>query len=171
MLLTGLAAAAPATTESEPARATAPPVQPTDGLSFIQASNNTWLVSNTDAGCYLLSPRQKQGSGLAIGRRSNQESGLFLVSLALAMPPNKGEPVLIRAGGKDISGSGRIIGSRLLFVPLGNADMATILRELHDNGTLWLEVRHTWITHAGHGLPAALAAYSAACTGPAAASR
>jgi hypothetical protein len=41
--------------------------------------------------------------------------------------------------------------------------MQSVLRELSDTGTLWLEVRHTWIAHGGRGLVAALASYSKAC--------
>jgi hypothetical protein len=142
-----------------------------DDLSFVQASDNAWLVSNTKAGCYLLSPRQREGSGLAIGWHPNQGIGLFLVGFPLAMRPDKAEPLLIQAGGTNISGSGRMIGSKLLFVPLEKTDMASVLRELHDNGTLWLEIRHTWITHAGLGLPAALATYGTTCTAPTVTSR
>jgi hypothetical protein len=165
--LTGLVAAAPVT---EPVEAQATTHQPAYDLPFIQVSNHAWLVSNTPAGCYLLSPRQKEGSGLAVGRSSHGELGLFLVGLALAMPPNMGEPVLIQIGGRSISESGKMIGSRLLFVPLGAADMASVLQELHDNGRVWLEVRRVWITHAGDSLPAALATYRAACTAPVAGS-
>jgi hypothetical protein len=168
MGLTGLVAAAPVT---KPDQAQTIDHQSDNALSFIQVSNRAWIVSNTEAGCYLLSPRQREGSGLAVGRGADGEPGLFLVTFALAIPPDTEEPVLIQAGGKTFSKLGKMIGSRLLFVPLGKTDMASVLRELHDNGTVWLEVRHTWITHSGDALPAALATYRATCTAPAAASR
>jgi hypothetical protein len=111
-----------------------------------------------------LSPRQRTSSSLAIGWRSKHEPGLFLISFALAVPAaNVGEPVLVQAGGHQFEGSGRIIGFRLFFVPIDDVEMQSVLRELSDTGTLWLEVRHTWIAHGGRGLMAALASYSKAC--------
>ena len=164
LLLTGLAAPAEAAAVSDPAPPTGAAVPPTDPLSLIPASSDTWSVSNTDAGCYLLSPRQKTSSSLAIGWRPKHQPGLFLISFALAVPAaNAGEPVLVQAGGHQFEGSGRIIGFRLFFVPIDDVEMQSVLRELGDTGTLWLEVRHTWIAHGGRGLVAALASYSKAC--------
>jgi hypothetical protein len=162
LLLTGLAA--PAAAGSDPAPRTGAAVPPTDPLSLIPASNDMWSVSNTDAGCYLLSPRQRNDSGLAIGWRAKHEPGLFLVSFAMAVPTtNVKEPVLVQADGHQFEGSGRMIGFRVFFVPIDDDEMKSVLRELGDTGTLWLKVRHTWIAHGGRGLVGALASYRKAC--------
>jgi hypothetical protein len=172
LLLTGLAAPAQAAAASDPAMRTSGTVMPTDKLSLIPASTDTWSVSHTDAGCYLLSPRRRSGTGLAIGWRSNQEFGLFIVNFALAVPAaNAGERVLIQAGRDELNGSGRMIGFGLFFVPLKNTEMAEMLRQLENTGTLWLKVRDTWIAHGGQGLPAALATYSQTCAAGAVTSR
>jgi hypothetical protein len=164
LLLTGIAAAAPGV-EDAPADDAAQSTQPVDKLSMIPTSNDAWGVSDTDAGCYLLSPRQKGGSSLAIGWRADQTFGLFLVSLGMAVPTaNTGEPVLIQADGRQISGSARMIGFRLFFIPLDAAATGSVLQELRDSGMLWLKVQHTWIAHGGRGLAAALASYSQTCS-------
>jgi hypothetical protein len=166
LLLAGLAApaAAGAVPPADPAPPTDAAVHPSDPLSLIPANSNTWSVSNTGAGCYLLSPRQRTGSSLAIGWRPKHEPGLFLISFALAMPAtDAGEPVVVQAGGHQFEGSGRNIAFKLFFVPIDDAEMKSVLRELGDTGTLWLEVRHTWIAHGGQGLAAALASYRQAC--------
>jgi hypothetical protein len=164
LLLTGLAAPAEAAAVSDPAPPTDAPMRPSDPLSLIRASHDSWTVSNTDAGCYLLSPQQKTNSSLAIGWRRKDEPGLFLISFALAVPvTNLGEPVLVQAGGHQFEGAGRNIGFRLFFVPIDDTEMSSVLKELGDTGTLWLEVRHTWIAHGGRGLLAALATYRTAC--------
>jgi hypothetical protein len=172
LLLTGLAAPAQAAAVSDRAMRTGGTVLPTDPLSLIPASTDTWSVSHTDAGCYLLSPRQRNNTSLAIGWRSNQESGLFIVNFALAVPAaNAGERVLIQAGRDELNGSGRMIGFGLFFVPLKHTEMQGVLRELEKTGTLWLKVRETWIAHGGQGLPAALATYSRTCAAGAVTSR
>jgi hypothetical protein len=166
LLLTGLAAAsaAAAVPPADPAPPTDAAVRRSDPLSLIPANRNMWSFSNTGAGCYLLSPRERTGSSLAIGWRPKHQPGLFLVSFALAMPAtDAGEPVVVQAGGHQFAGSGRNIGFNLFFVPIDDAEMKSVLRELGDTGTLWLEVRHTWIAHGGRGLVAALASYRRAC--------
>jgi hypothetical protein len=164
LLLTGLAAPTEAATVSDPAPLTDATVRPTNPLSMIPASRDSWTVSNTDAGCYLLSPQQKANSSLAIGWRRRDQPGLFLISFALAVPMgNVGEPVLIQTGGHQFEAAGQNIGFRLFFVPIDDTEMSSVLKELGDTGTLWLEVRHTWIAHGGRGLLAALASYRTAC--------
>jgi hypothetical protein len=164
LLLTGLAAPAEAAPVSDPPPPTGAALRPTDPLSLIPPSTNTWSVSNTTAGCYLLSPRPKSSSGLAIGWNSKHEPGLFLISFALAVPTaGVGEPVLVQADGHQFKGSGRMIGFMLFFVPLDDIEMKSVLQELGDTGTLWLKVKHTWIAHGGLGLWAALASYSKGC--------
>jgi hypothetical protein len=164
LLLTGLTPPTEAAAVSDPAPLTNTAVRPTDPLSLIPASHDSWTVSNTGAGCYLLSPQQKNNSSLAIGWRRKDQPGLFLISFALAVPvTNLGEPVLIQAGGHQFEGAGRNIGFRLFFVPIDDTEMSSVLKELGETGTLWLEVRHTWIAHGGRGLLAALASYRTAC--------
>ncbi|HEX3575617.1 MAG TPA: hypothetical protein VHU42_13525 [Rhodopila sp.] len=168
-MLAGLPAlagqAAPALAEvADPAPHKPRSAVPADPLALIPFSGDAWSVSRTEAGCYLLSPRAPGGSSLAIGWRSKQEQGLFLSGLALAVPrASPGEPVPIQAAGREITGLGRMVGFKLLFVPLAAADMESILRELRDNGTLWLKVRDTWIAHGGLGSLPAVATYSQTC--------
>lgn len=164
LLLAELAVPARAEVASDPAMRIGGSVLPTDRLSLIPVGTDTWSVSHTDAGCYLLSPRRRGGTGLAIGWRPDQAFGLFIVNIALAVPAaNAGERVLIQAGRDELDGSGRMIGFGLFFVPLKYTAMAGILRELKNTGTLWLKLRDTWMAHGGQGLPAALAAYSQTC--------
>jgi hypothetical protein len=163
LLLAGFAAPAPAeVSDQAPNKPRSAP--PADPLSLIPISGDTWSVSHTDAGCFLLSPRQPGGTSLAVGWRSKQQRGLFLIGLALAVPrANNGEPVLIQVAGHEIAASGRMVGIKLFFVPLGPAEMESILQELRDDGTLWLKVRHTWIAHGGLGLMPAVSIYSQTC--------
>jgi hypothetical protein len=68
--------------------------------------------------------------------------------------------------GHDLKRIGRIGGTALLFVPLDNADVESSLRDLKDNGTLWLFVRHTWIAHGGRGVAEAVEKYRQDCSSP-----
>jgi hypothetical protein len=138
----------------------------TDPMSELAGTPESWSVSRTDAGCYLLSPHRTGSSSLAIGRHPKLGLGLFVVSFALAVPnTNNGEPVVILTEGHDLNRVGRIVGTRLLFVPLDNADVESSLQGLKDNGTLWLLLRHTWITHGGQGVAKAVAKYGQDCSG------
>jgi hypothetical protein len=137
---------------------------PADPLLVVAGNTDTWTVSRTQAGCYLLSPRRRSSASLAIGWRSKQLLGLFMVSFALAVPEgNPGERVIIEADGHQLNGSGKMLGARVFFVPLNRNQLEWSLQQLHDAGTLWLKVRHTWISYGGQGLVAALAKYGTLC--------
>jgi hypothetical protein len=47
----------------------------TDPMSSLAGSQDAWSVSNTDAGCYLMSPRRTDSSRLAIGRHPKLGAG------------------------------------------------------------------------------------------------
>ncbi len=135
-----------------------------DPLSQLAAAPDIWSVSRSDAGCYLMSPQRKDSSGLAIGRHPKLGSGLFVLNFGLAVPhANLGEPVGIQAGGHDLKGSGRLVGLRLLFVPLDDAAMQDALKALGATGALWLEIRHTSMVHGGRNVAEAVARYRQDC--------
>src|SRR5260370_571343 len=86
---------------------------PIDKLSLIEGSSDEWSVSRSDAGCYLMSPRRKSTSRLAIGRHPTLGMGLFAASFALALAGEGAlEPVVIRADGRE-----------------GSAPLAGVMRE------------------------------------------
>jgi hypothetical protein len=136
-----------------------------DPMSELAGSPNSWSVSRTDAGCYLLSPRRARSSSLAIGRHPTLGLGLFVVNFALAVPKeNDGEPVVILTEGHDLNGIGRVVGTRLLFIPLNNANVERSLQGIKDDGTLWLMLRHSWIAHSGQGVLEAVVKYGQDCS-------
>jgi len=140
------------------------PARLTDPMSVLATTPDVWSVSRTDAGCYLISPRRTDSSSVAIGRHPTLGVGLFIVNFALSVPnANAGEPVVIQAEGGDLDRVGRIVGVRLLFVPLDSADVARSLRALKDDGLLGLVVRQTWIAHGGEKVAQAVARYSEDC--------
>jgi hypothetical protein len=140
------------------------PAKLTDPMSLLVTTPDVWSVSRTDAGCYLISPRRRDSSSLAIGRHPELGIGLFIVNFALSVPnANTGEPVVIQAEGGNLDKVGRIVGVRLLFVPLDGADIAGSLRTLKDDGLLGLVVRQTWIAHGGQKVAQAVVRYGEDC--------
>lgn len=138
--------------------------EPSDLLSLIEGSSDAWSVSRTDAGCYLMSPYRKGSSRLEIGRHPTLGLGLFAVGLSLALPGVNGhEPVTIRAAGQELARSGRSAGLKILFVALAPSDVAAALRELADNGALWIVIKQTSIVHGGQAVQAALDLYAQTC--------
>jgi hypothetical protein len=154
-----------------PAAADPPPStggggRPGDAMAQLPTSNDSWSVSDTGAGCFLLSPRQQNSIGLAVGWRTKHHPGLLLTRFALAVAgTGAAEPVLVQAGDHTFQVSGRMVGLQQFFVPVNVDEMKSVLRELGDTGTLWLEIRHTWIAHSGRGLAEALAHYGSVCGG------
>ena len=137
---------------------------PIDKLSLIEGSSDEWSVSRSDAGCYLMSPRRKSTSRLAIGRHPTLGMGLFAVSFALALAGEGAvEPVVIRAGGQDLARPGRTVGANLLLVKLDATDIEACLAELREHGVLWLGMRNAWLAHGGRGVDAAVAQYGREC--------
>jgi hypothetical protein len=171
LVLAGLAAPAPAEEEHQAApHSTAlterDPAKLMDPMSILETPPNVWSVSRTDAGCYLMSPRRADSSSLAIGRHPKLGLGLFVVRFGLSVPEaNAGEPVVIQAKNGDLNKLGRLAGVRLLFVPLDSSDFEGSLQGLAENGTLWLQVRRSWIAHGGQGIAEAVANYRQDCAG------
>lgn len=137
--------------------------KPLDPLSLIEGSAADWSASRSDAGCYLMSPYRKNTSRLAIGRHPTLGLGLFAVSFPLATKADAIEPMMVHVNGRDIDAEGRVILANLVFVSLNAAALEAELVELGDTGTLWVEIRKTWIMHDGHGVREAIAAYRSAC--------
>jgi hypothetical protein len=137
-------------------------------MSSLAGSQDAWSVSNTDAGCYLMSPRRTDSSRLAIGRHPKLGAGLFIVNFRLSVPrANAGEPVTIQAAGGDLNRLGRIVGTQLLFVPLDASDISASLLVLKQAGTLGLLIKRTWIAHGGQKAAEAIALYDqAGCSLP-----
>lgn len=166
-MLTAACLAAPASA-SDAAHSPAPSAptsgKPVDPLSLIGGSAESWSVSRTDAGCYLISPHRAEGSRLAIGQHPVFGLGLLAVSLRLSLPRGTtDEPVTIQADGQELKKIGRISGTNVVFVALDRAEAEASLQELGAAGTLWLMVRHTWIAHGGRAVQAAIAEYGRVC--------
>lgn len=161
LLLALAAAAAAATPAATPDHARS--AQP-DPLSLVQGSGSAWFASRSDAGCYLMSPYRDKTSRVAIGRHPTLGLGLFAVSFPLATRIKTVEPMLLRVGGQDVAAAGQVTAGNLVFVALDAPALDAELAELQDSGTLWLEIRQTWVMHDGHGVREALAAYRSACT-------
>jgi hypothetical protein len=140
-------------------------ILPLDRLSQIEGSNDEWSVSRSDAGCYLMSPRRKSTSRLAIGRHPTLGVGLFAVSFALALAGEGAvEPVVIRASGRELARPGRTVAPNLLLVKLDATEVEACLAELREQGVLWLGIRNAWLAHGGRGVDAAVAQYGRECT-------
>ncbi len=140
------------------------PAKALDPISLLVNSPDTWTVSHTKAGCFLSSPARNGSSSLAIGQHSKLGLGLFIVGFGLSVAnANLGEPVSVQVEGRDLNEKGRLAGVRLLFIPMEKADVEASLGALKDTGSLWLMVRHTWITHSGLGVADAVAKYRHDC--------
>lgn len=150
-------AATPSTTSGRGAK------PPSDPLTLIQGSADSWAVSKTDAGCYLISPYRKDSSRLAIGRHPKLGLGLFAVSLPLARKPNSQEPVIVQIDGQGISLPGKVILGNLLFIAMTDEKVEAGLRELQSTGALWLAVHGTWIMHGGRATASAITDYRKTC--------
>ncbi len=142
------------------------PAKLMDSMSLLKGAPDAWSVSRTDAGCYLLSPHRKDSSRLAIGRHPKIGLGIFVINFGLSVPEaNEGERVAIQAAGSEINAVGRLVGVRLLYMPLDRALVDSSLQELKDHGSLWLLIRHGWIAHSGEAVSEAVAKYGEDCAG------
>ena len=140
--------------------------KPTDPLSQVQGSEDSWSVSKTDAGCFLMSPYRRDSSRLALGKHAVFGLGLFAVRFPISVQGENGtEPVLISTAAGGMDKSAKVVGTNLLFIALSGAETAAALQELKDNGTLWLEIRNAWLTHGGNAIAPAIAEYSQSCAG------
>ena len=164
LLLALLGPPAPAQAEASGASG---PSKPADPLTLLDGNGAAWSASRTEAGCYLISPFRKNASRLAIGRHPTLGLGLFAVSLPLASEPGAVESVILHADDRDINASGRVVLANLVFVALDAAAVEAELAELGRAGTLWLQIRATWIMHDGDAVREAIAAYRGAFAAPA----
>lgn len=141
-------------------------VIPHDPIFSIEGSLDAWSVSQDEVGCFLLSPRRKGSSRLAIGLHPTFGFGLYAVGFAMAVRiTDPTAPVLIRAGGQEMKKVGRMISHELFFIPLDRAETVVGLRELRESGALWLFIRDTWIAHSGKAVAAAIDSYEKVCGG------
>lgn len=139
--------------------------RPLDPLSLIEGDVDAWSVSNTPAGCYLMSPRRKASSRLALGRHPVLGGGLFVVGFALSMAGQDAqEPIGIETSPALIR-RGRMAATGVLFVALGAPELAASAATLREADVLWVMVRGTGIAHRGKGLVAAINGYGTACVG------
>ncbi len=141
-------------------------VIPHDPIFSIEGSLDAWSVSHDEVGCFLLSPRRKGSSRLAIGLHPTFGFGLYAVGFAMAVRvADPTAPVLIRAGGRETKKVGRMISNELFFIPLDRAETVVDLKELREAGALWLFIRDTWISHSGKAVAAAIDSYEKVCGG------
>ena len=137
---------------------------PTYPISLIEGSQDAWSVSSTDAGCYLLSPRRKNSSRLALGHNPVFGLGLFAVNFALATPGrDAAEPIVINVDGGAFRKEGRMVGANLLFVPLAPNELAAVMQTLDAAGTLWLEIHGGALAHAGQDVRGAVSKFQSQC--------
>jgi hypothetical protein len=137
---------------------------PTHPVSLIEGSQDAWTVSRTETGCFLLSASRKKASRLAIGRSPTLGLGLFAVNFALSLDgPDMTEPVDVKLDDGVLHRTGRMAGASLLLVPFSQTDVDASLRMLATDGTLWLEIRGTWLAHGGQNVKAAVADYTKQC--------
>ena len=138
---------------------------PTHPLSLIEGSQSAWTVSRTATGCFLISASRKNASHLAIGHSPTLGLGLFAVDFSLSVQgPGVAEPVDIKLDAGELHRNGRMAGASLLLVPLSQQDIDGSLRTLATDGTLWLGIRGTWLTHGGQDVKSAVAEYAKQCT-------
>jgi hypothetical protein len=139
--------------------------RPTDALAMIDGSATAWSVSDTGAGCYLMSPYRSATSRVAIGLHPTFGLGLFALNVPISVAGGTAaEPVTIQLDDRTMDKPGHVMSTGLLFVPLDPPEVAAALRTLQATGSLWFQIRTAWITHAGQGLPDALAAYGRICS-------
>ena len=138
--------------------------RPSDPLSFVEGSPDSWSVLNGEKGCYLLSAYRKGSSRLAVGRHPVLGSGLFVVGLGLSLSDmSAAEPVLVEEGRGGSTRPGRVAASMLLFVAMDATEVKRVLDELDASGMLWIVVRHAAIAHGGEKARAAIAEYRRVC--------
>lgn len=149
-----------------PVEASSGPAVSPDPIFSIEGSPDAWSVSQSEVGCFLMSPFRRGTSRLAIGSHLKFGFGLYAVGFAMALPVNDPTAaVLVRAGGQDVSKIGRMVANELFFIPLSQAEAVVNLRELREVGVLWLFIRETWLAHSGQAAAAAIGSYESHCAG------
>ncbi len=137
-----------------------------DPIFSIEGSLDAWSVSQSEVGCFLMSPFRKGTSRLAIGSHFKFGFGLYAVGFAMALPvAAPTATVLVRAGGQDVRKIGRMVATALFFIPLSQAEAVVNLRELREVGVLWLFIRETWLAHSGQAATVAVDSYERHCAG------
>lgn len=162
-VLAGLAVSLPAAAEEEkkPAPRAAREHNP---LSDIVSDGGDWSAVRMPFGCFLVAPSDARGEKMAIGQHRDLGLGIAVVGLQLSEPPNSpGEPVIVTAGGREMTRQGRLVSPGVMFVPLDADDMGLVLREIWTAGALWLSLRDTAIEQAGQNAQKALGTYGHLC--------
>lgn len=137
-----------------------------DPIFSIEGSLDAWSVSQSEIGCFLMSPFRKGTSRLAIGSHFKFGFGLYAVGFAMALPvADPTATVLVRAEGQDVRKIGRMVATGLFFIPLSQAEAVVNLRELREVGVLWLLIRESWLAHYGQTTAAAVDSYERHCAG------
>lgn len=149
-----------------PVEASSEPAASPDPIYAIEGSLDAWSVSQSEVGCFLMSPFRRGTSRLAIGSHSKFGFGLYAVGFAMAVSTvDPTAMVLVRAGGRDTRKVGRMVATGLFYIPLSQAEAVVNLRELREAGVLWLFIRETWLAHSGNAAAAAVEAYETRCAG------
>lgn len=148
----------------QPARARPAPAR--DPLFGIVGSADAWSVSRDEAGCYVMSPWRRQASRMVIGIHPRFGAGLYAVGLATSVPDHdRTTPVLVRTEAGERVKVGALVAPDLLFVALAPEEFSQGLSEVGRNGSLWLSVHGTWLSHSGKAAAEAVASYRRECAG------
>lgn len=156
------------------ARADAPPTAipkaarpsqlPVDPVSSLRGDDSAWTVSNTSAGCYLLSPYRRDGSRLAFGRHPSRGLGLFLINLTIAVPnETRSVSLSVSTGVGAVSGQATLIAANVLLDPIGETTAPSVLARLRVDGALWLQIGDAWVMHGGLDGRIAVEKYDRTC--------
>jgi hypothetical protein len=161
--LAALAVPLPAAAEEEKKTVPHAPAQ-RNPLSEITADGGNWSSVRVPVGCFLVAPSDIRGEKMMIGQHRDLGLGIAVVGLQLSQPPNSpGEPVIVAAGGREMTRVGRLVSPGVMFVPLDADDMGLVLREVWTAGALWLTLRDTAIARGGQNAQKALEAYGHLC--------
>jgi len=163
LLLAALAVPLPAAAAEEK-KSGAKAAMERDPLYDIVADGGDWSSARVPVGCFLVSPKDSRGEKMLIGQHRDLGLGIALVDLALSQAPNSpGEPVIIGAGGRDMTRIARLVSPGVMFISLDAGDMGLVLREIWTAGAIWLTLRDTAIAQGGENAQKALEAYGHLC--------
>jgi hypothetical protein len=159
----------PAVTRADEASTATPKVarpdqMPVDPVSSLRGDPIAWTVSDTSAGCYLLSPYLRDGSRLAFGRHPLRGLGLFLINLAISVPNDtRAVSISVTTEAGAVSGQAKLVAANVLLTPIDKATAASVLVRVNKDGALWLRLGDAWIMHGGTGGLAAVQEYNRLC--------
>jgi hypothetical protein len=144
-------------------------VKPQNPLDALRGSEDTWSVSKTADGCFLLSPvwvtdHWGGASRVAIGRATELGVGLFDIHFPFAVSSTSEQvPITVLLDGVARPLHGRMADTDLMFVPLTEAGVTAALQEVQTNSELLLTLHDTSILHSGQGGAQAVAEYRKTC--------